>query len=431
MEKMLCALTVLMIVVWMTLQSQIIQKGFSIIKVFNLSWMSMMVVYLLNPYDFYELNKNVFYYSMLFCSVVNITFLAGCKKIVATNIDYAVYDSSMIESKRQITFIIILSFACWAMSSFRLYNSIMFILQNGMAALRYEVYFGDIYTTIERLAYQYFVQPLFVISIILAVQQQIMNRPGRNKWLVVVALINAFVYSLLFGGRSLIMSILIYSLIMMFINSGGSIGKVLARQRKIVISLSIFALIVAAYSTMRISRSWGVIAEFGIYSTGGLGVLSQMLDGDVLEYGILGGKGIIGGVYDLVAFVFKIFGKNIELVSQTYSNYTANYYFIGDGIKTNFTATAIATFLLDGGIIGIIAGGVVYGLLFLMAEKRFNKSSDLFGVSIYLYVANTAYESIQNYTYKSIVCIFVILYLWMLFDKGRIGKFRISLNGCK
>jgi oligosaccharide repeat unit polymerase len=425
MNNILCLIVIGLILIFIFINRSITGVGYNILKIFNLFWLFDFIAYAFNIYDFYYLDDRVCCYAMVFISSTNIFYLLRKRDGSFYSIDEQMIFDDLCDNKKSIRLITFLSVVCWIFSIKRLMKSIQIISQVGMVGLRTMAYDDVTYTTIEKLSYQYFVQPLFVISIILFAIVIIIGKGKVHKKLILVAMINATVYSLLFGGRALFVLVVMYFFFMLILKSGGRISNLIHRQKKMLLIFAILVIVFMIYASLRVTRNWGIIGEIGIYLTGGLGYLSECIKSGNLEFGILGGRGMIGFIYDAIGLFLKIAGANIKLVSEYYSDCTNGILTIGDGIRTNFTATAMGTMLLDFGSVGVLIGGGLYGCLFARFEKKFMEQQNVYRLVLYLYMSNIAAESIQNYTLKSVVCLFVFIYAYLFLNKNKritIGK---------
>jgi len=404
-------------------QRVLLGKGFSLIKIFNYSWFLIFLVYLSDYYNYYAINLELCIYSVVFILSVNVTFTffkrGNCIKSI--NVDYLTTD--LISMSTKVRLIFLGSFLSWVISIGRLQQSINIALnEGGMIAVRSQVGSGIAYSTAEILAYQYFVQPFFIVTIILAIQNLIVSNE-KNWKLIIVAFINATVYSLLFGGRSSFALIIIFTSVLLYIKNGGSIISVIRKEKRGIILLSIIFIPIYIYSSLRVTRNWGLFSEFGLYMTGGLPFLSSLMDTTNIEYGVTDGKIMFGSFYDFFGLALRVLNIDITLASQIYSSYVKDFIPIGPNLVTNYTATAILSLLLDFGVFGLILGGALYGIIFSFVENRFIKKTNIFNLALLMYVTGIAIESVQNYTFKSTVFIFVILYLWFfLRDKNKNKK---------
>ena len=427
MFQIILILQIGMIVVFNVLNNNIYGKGFSIIKVVNYVWMVNSLIYIFNPVGFYNPSDESCLYSLLFVLSINISTLLFRKRSFCRSqekVEKLINLSNDVVRKKTLL-LTILSALCWLLSIGRIYAALNLISSQGMIALRTYVYHGDIYTTAEKLLYQYFVQPLFIVTILFASELLVIFRTKNNIIIYIVAICDAIVYSLLFGGRALLILMLMYFIFALVINNNGNIIQILARQRKLVLGLIVLAIMIGGYSMLRVSREWSVFSEYVVYICGGLAFFSELLGSGAIPGGILHGLGSIGCLHDFVGLILKIMGNDVELVSQVYSRYATNFIPIGDGIITNFTATAMATFYLDFGSFGIVVGGLIMGLMFSFVENMWTKEKNIFSLTLYIYFANIAFETIENYTPKSVVFVFVILYTW-LFLKNK--KMLPSIN---
>lgn len=411
-------IVVAIILIWIFLIRMRIGRGFSVIKVFNLVWFLTFVVYLLNLYKYFPVNDLVIISSIILVCSVNISFLLFKKGRSLGGVNTTSVEEDLSISNRALKIVVILSIISWLLSFQRLVISLGIIFSEGMDVLRAQTYLGDVYTTMERLIYQYFVQPLFTISVIFAVVILVFSKK-KNYLFILVALINALVYSSLFGGRAMFVQFSIYAILLIALRSGDRIKEVFRSQKKVIVLLAIIAIPLVAISSLRVSRDWGVVGEFGLYMTAGPAFLTQLIDGGTLQMGVLNGRGLIGGVYDTFGLVLKLMGENVQLVSQTYSDCASEFLSVAPSVTTNFTAMSIATFLMDWGIFGVIVGGVFYGTLFAVSENFFRYKQSLFSLALYMYICYASIESIQNYTFKSVVPIFIFVYLWILFKPRR------------
>ena len=386
--------------------------GFSIIKLFNSAWLICILFYLINPYDYYSIGVSVCFYIFLLLLVVNITFIVTKKGKCINIINKEQLSSDAHTYDMSILLLVILSISCWIISIKYLTISLGIIASKGFSALRGSVYFEDIFDTQMRLIYQYFVQPIFLIVINLMIIMFVILR--KKLYLIPVAVINALVYSLLFGGRSILVTIVCNLGFVLLIQNGGRIRKIIEKQRKILLFAIFVAIAVAMYSSLRVTRQWGIIGEMSIYLFAGPSYLTQLLSHNDSILGISYGQETFGCFVNLVQLFMRFLGINTSTASQIYSQYAQQYESIGEGIRTNYTSTTLLTFLMDFGVFGIIIGGIVLGLFFSATENMYTKKGSLYSLIIYMYAVNASFFTIQDYPLKSVgvISFFVLSYFF-------------------
>jgi len=400
---------------------KLLGRGFSIAKLHNYVWLFTFSVYLLNPFGYYDISIIVIVYSFIYILVFNITFLVMKRRKSLSVFDLEKIQSDIDKLHVKTYILILLSALSWLFSFQRLVTVFNIILTRGMSALRTLVYYGDIYTTVEKLAYQYFIQPLFMITIIIGVEMIVFSENHKkNAVMIGVALTNAVVYSMLFGGRALLLIILLYMIYALLIRNCGNLLRLIMQNRKVLALFLVLVVLIGVYASMRVNRQWGIIGEFVIYVTGSLGYLSRVLELDLIQPFSLFGRGLLGGVFDTFGLAVRVFGYKIELTSQIYSDVVTDFIVIGDGISTNYTATIMTTFLMEAGVFGLVYGAIFFGAFCSIVEDRFIGNNNLLNLSIYIYVTNMAFESIQNYTLKSVVVVFVLIYMVLFFNPYKI-----------
>lgn len=390
-------------------------KGFSLIKIFNFSWLINHLIYALQFYDYFQLKSEILLYSTLFIFSVNVFFCIYKKGSFPNFLEEREKLKISIGYFRKIVGVIcVASLITWIASFSRLRNALKLISQFGMVAMRDFAFDEVTYTTVEKLIYNYFVQPIIIISILFAaitIPFRLYEKKAEIVRILLVALLNATVYSLLFGGRSILIQIVFYIAFGLVITSNFTI-KGLLKQKKIILFLIIIAIPIVAYSSMRVTRSWGLIKEFGLYLTGGLGYLSSA---PVDMYGTLLGRCTFGCLYDTLGLICKILGFEVKLASQYYSDFANPILTIGTSIRTNFTATCMGAFLLDFGWFGVVIGGYIYGSIFSLIENMYNQKPSIYRLILLLYFSNCALETIQNYTFKGVGFLFVMVFLYLFF----------------
>ena len=391
-------------------------RGISIIKVFNIAWLFCFIIYLSGYYNYYPIRGDVCLYSAMFVISTNVTFLFFKKGKSVSSINKEEFDHEIVASRKLTKVIIALSVICWVLSFNRIQTSLAIMMLEGATDLRGQVMGGTVYSTIEMLSYQYFVQPLFSISIILAAQSLILEKK-KNFILIVTAVINAAVYSILFGGRSPFAQIIIYTFILLIISNGGNIVAIIKKQKKIIFWGLLFFIPVYLYASLRVNREWGLFSEVGLYLTAGCPFLSQVLSDPSTRLGTSNGILMIGGIYDTFGLAARFLNFHPELAQNIYSDLVTDNRFISPDIQLNFTATAILSFLIDFGKIGPIIGGFVYGTVFSFIENKFFKKQNVYNLALYMYFTSISIQTIQNYDFKSTVVVFVLLYLWLFIGR--------------
>ncbi|MEW5568650.1 O-antigen polymerase [Rossellomorea marisflavi] len=396
-------------------------KRLNINKAQNYVWMFAYLVYLSGYFQYYDLSIEVYIYSFTYILVFNVIYIIFGKKFnISTESLKTSILNSIENSRHNIRILGIVSVVCWIITIPLLIKSLPILISSSMNMLRYIVYGeNSIYSTLDMMIIQYFVRPIYSITIILSAVMLTVRR--YNKSFFLITIINAIMYSLLTSGRALFMQIIIYVALSLWFFYGNNIGKLFKLYKKIIIPSSIIVIAIFWVSSLRVNRSYGVIGEFVIYMTSSLPYLSILLDSGKVESYSLFGRGFLSFGLDSIGLVVRLFGINVPLASQTVSEITLDSLYVSPTIFTNAIATTLLDFLLEAGFIGVVIGAVISGLIAVNAENYFYKTMTTFSYILYLFILQMMFFSIQFYGLGKPSVFFIVFFMFIFIRKPMRG----------
>ncbi len=250
-------------------------------------------------------------------------------------------------------------------------------------------------TTKQLLIIQWVIYPIFVATVLIAINYLVI---GRKKFLLnVFALIDVALYTLMFGGRYLIVKVMMYYIFAFLIVKSVNIEKM--KNKKL--SVMFIGTIIIAIIILTSQRNWGdtsFIENVVVYFTGSFTFLDVILsEFDWTNYPLFG-MGVFGFIINLLyapfALIFKLpYRGSNHIITQ----FTAIPRFISHTRKYNAMTTMLYPFIRDLGFIGIILGTSFLAWFISFAEKKFIKTNHLFYLCLYVYLAFVLFDSVMSY----------------------------------
>ncbi|MFA6808546.1 MAG: O-antigen polymerase [Eubacteriales bacterium] len=215
--------------------------------------------------------------------------------------------------------------------------------------------------------------------------------------LTLIAVVDVVLYTLLFGGRYLIVKMMMYYIFAFLIVKVVDLEKI--KKKKL--NLVFIGLIVIAVIVVTSQRNWGntsIIENTVVYYVGSFTFLDVLLNELNWSYSPLYGMGTFGFIVNLViapfAILFKIPYRGSDyLITQI----TAIPRFISPTQSYNAMTTMIYPFFRDFGFLGIIIGTSFLAWFVSLVEEKFMKNKDMLFLCFYVYLAFVLFNSVLLY----------------------------------
>lgn len=376
---------------------------------FTLIWCSTAALSALGLFELYKPSMIVHFYSITAIIVFNTVFIS------LNNLNRNRYAIERINGFPRYKLIYLFNAIAWVFLSGFLLVSINIIQNQGFNVLRAYAFNSDmgLATTKELLVIQWIIQPIFVATTLISVVSFVIGL--KNTKLYVVAIIDILVYTLLFGGRSLILNTMlfyIFSYLVININKK-------KKNRKSRINVKFIAIVLAILIVLTGLRSWddsSFIKNAYTYYIGPYTFLDQLIGEFEWSSSPMYGYGILGFLINPIVAVFSlIFNFNYEGSDYLITTITSVPRFISPSQRYNAMTTMLYPFIRDFGYLGIIIGTTFLSWITSKIESMFCKSNQLLYLSLFIYVLTVLFDSVLVYQFlfpkSSITIFFLIIFL--------------------
>lgn len=344
----------------------------------------------LGLYDLYKPSDIIHLYSFTAITVFNIIFLSHNKKNG---------DIQDIKGSIKLKLIYITHIVCWTYLFNFLIKSLNIISSYGFKRLRMYAFNSDMgfATTLELTIIQWLIQPVFIATVLIATIYVIL---GRNKQiLILIAVIDIIIYTLLFGGRYMLVRAMMYYIFAFLILKSGGFRQLREKKNNIVY----IGVIICAIVILTGQRNWkdtSFIKNIILYYTGSFPFLDAILQiehyGGISNY--LFGRATMGFMYNPIIAPFAFLFKSPYAGSgYTITQVTAVPKFISPDQTYNAMTTMLYPFLMDFGYFGIIIGSAFLAWFVSFAENKFHKTNHLLFLSLYVYLNFVLFDSVMSY----------------------------------
>lgn len=313
--------------------------------------------------------------------------------------------------------LVALNVICFAFSVPYLQVAQKYAEQNGLVALRAATPEEIGQNTAIALIFQWICLPLFTVTIIYAAILFAMKK--IDVLLLIFAVVDTYIYSMSYGGRYIIAKFLFYFVAAVIIVNRGSIGRILKRNKSIIL-LAVIALIALVLITKNRSLSgmgwWGNIVA---YFTGSFGFLSVLLEKNFAHRALGFGYYTFGSPLNLIMAASKVLFDVEYLGSDTaFSSYAADYLKIGEHVSYNSLPTFLYAFVLDYGVQLFWIGVVIFSFFSIFFEKRFYRKKTIASMAMFMFVLFNVFDSVLVYDYLSPGSVVVFAIIWFVTTKS-------------
>lgn len=204
-------------------------------------------------------------------------------------------------------------------------EAIQILKTMGFTGVRLATLSGNGYDSYINIVFTYLLIPLNKVMFIYALLEYIRNR--KAKFPLILSLINVLQSILIFGGRSVIVDIILLTIIIIYEKYNRKIKDILKKNKKVIIALILaFFIIFTVTNERSLNREEGFIFNIYSYYVGSIHLFNvhieqpkvSLLDGEHLLYG----KAMLSPVWEIPKLFLNIVGVNanietgIEIVNE-------------------------------------------------------------------------------------------------------------------
>jgi oligosaccharide repeat unit polymerase len=277
-------------------------------------------------------------------------------------------------------------------------------------------------TTLELTIIQWLVQPVFVATILIAVIYIVIGR--KTRVLTLVALTDVIIYTILFGGRYMMVRMMMYYILAFLILKSSHLEQL--KKKKI--NMVFIGAIITSVIILTSQRNWGdtsFIKNTIIYYIGSFSFLDAVLSAEhyVGVTDFLFGKATLGFIYNLIITPFTLLFQLPYLGSDyLITQVTSVPRLISPTQTYNAMTTILYPFLRDFGYLGIIIGTIFLAWFISIVEKMFHRTNHLLFLCVYVYLGFVLFDSVMSYQLLFPAAGVTLLYLFLfLGPKFKLG----------
>lgn len=267
-----------------------------------------------------------------------------------------------------------------------------------------------------------FVKPIFTATTILAIIVSFNRNTFKIKGIIVIAIIENVMLTVITAGRAPIVNAFFYLLIAMILIRGTSIFRLLKREKKkVFILIGAFAIIILI-SSLRAGSRVGfeqIMGSAYVYYFSGPSYLSRLLE-NYSEYGIGGklmwGQATFGFITNWVIIILDpLFGGRLETSLNILGSTITNRQFaVGGRTLVNSMSTGFYAFLVDWGYAGIVIGPFVLAVISKILVKRLDRNRTIKNLGIYIFWIYTLFRTVFKWDMVSLD-FFIVLFTLHIF----------------
>ncbi len=345
----------------------------------------------LGLYGLYKPSLVVHLYSITAIFVFNLVFFIHNKTNLSRN-------TIQLVGEARLLIIYFANIIAWIYLSQFIPKAINIIKAFGLRGLRPYAFdsslgFG---TTKQLLIVQWIVYSIFVATVLIAMIYSVMRK--KHLLLNIFAVIDVALYTFLFGGRYLIVRMLMFYLFAFLIVKSLELEKLKVKNLNFVL-IGILIIMTIILTNL---RNWGntsFIENVVIYYTGSFTFLDVILSEFDWTTSPLFGTGmfgfIINFIHALFALIFEVPYNSSSC--QVITHFTGIPRFISPTVKYNAMTTMLYPFIRDFGFVGIIMGTSFLAWFISFVENKFKKSNSLLYLCLYVYLAFVLFDSVMSY----------------------------------
>ena len=370
---------------------------------------SFLGLYEMNPPNFYVVGLGII-------SIIVFAFF-GCfyGRKTATKPKSDLLNDNFVDkpplSKKPIIFI--LTAIAYAYAYPFLIKSITLIGTYGWSYLRVASGLESYGTTAQRMVLQYFVQSLFIVTILVTCIDLINKKVYAPS--LIVSILDTIIYAVLFGGRYIFLYWLVFIVFLLLCRKKGRTLSFLRRYKMIGLLLLLVVVAMAWLTIQRSSSSF--VKSTYVYFCGSYSYLSYLIDNSVITDMHLLGLNQIGFVYNFVySAITALFGVSYQGTNYLISSQTSQMVNIGGTIAYNALGTCLESFICDFGLYFAPIGLIVFSwcLNFFEYQYRIKKTPTWLGY--YLIMVYVTVNTVFAYSFGSpgflIVLILIPIFTW-------------------
>lgn len=310
-------------------------------------------------------------------------------------------------------------------------EGIKILREYGFTAVRGAAFSEDIYSSYTKIFLTYLLVPINKAIYIYSLLDYI--KTNKVKIPLIVSIINVLQTVATFGGRSVILDLILISVVIVYEKYNRNIIKILNKNKKIIaVAILLVFVIVTITSDRSLKKNEGFWFNLYSYYVGSIHLFNvhiqnptvSLLDGKHLLYG----KGMLNPLWEISKIVLKTLGFKVNIITgmDLLNQQVQQYLTVKNGVKMNNNVTFMYVCLRDFDIYGLIIGPAYIALWFAMLYKFYIKKKSVKTDALYFYlISNLPYfifEFFLNKTPVILTFIFIIVIYKIIYSRVQVIK---------
>lgn len=337
----------------------------------------------------------------IFTLIVMIMFSAGCIFTINNKIKKVKFVNLKPLNEYKVKILNIIQIIILIVLTPFLFKSFKYITSMSASVYRTEIYENNILygSEIIQQLFNFLIQPFMLTMLLLGCCGFILGVKGMKK-LFFLSVVNVSVFSVMTLGRWYFLRIILFLILALFLvsifkNSSKHFLLYFKKRKKNIyfIIAPLFTCVLVLISLFRQNSTSILYTVFEYlikYFTGSFIALDSFLkDNDFVSFDDWSyGRYTLGGLDEIVVFIFRRIDDTIVNISTQISYYTSDFIKIGalDGQTYKSFYSAIFNFYSDGGILGILIIPFIFGMIIGVLFNGFIKKPNLFNLSLLVYL---------------------------------------------
>lgn len=353
------------------------------------------------------------YAMALFCGVFFNAVYIAFRKLSKTQ--YRTPENSDFSDDIHYGLLLLVNFIAWIVCLYFLPNAIRILMERGFGALRETAYSeSDWASTWQLLIFQWVVLPIFSATCVMTGLSFALHL-RHTKMLFAVSLVGVALYTILFGGRGLIIKFIMFMALALLFRESGNIARILKKYRVVVFVGVVMVVLLGWLTTLRSFSNYNVVANLYVYFVGPFCYLPKLLEAHPVGEIMMWGGATLNFILCFFWMAAKIFfGIDYAAADYVITSMDAVYYQVGENVSMNAMPTMMYPFLIDFGYPGLLFGVLVFALFAAAVERSYYCKHSLRAFGLLVYFGHLVVFSVQNYTLfkpeSALIMIFIILF---------------------
>lgn len=346
-----------------------------------------------------------------------IMFWVGTLSVRKNKISTILRETEKYTYKPRFHLLMVVLFCAWIISLYFLPKALSVIDQYGYAGLRYYAFSAsDIYmNVVQLLFFQVFIEPIYMATNIIFITLSVFwNKPSY----FIIIVINTVLYSILFGGRSIVVVVIQTIIFALFLKEKGNIKRIFINNKgKALFAITTIGVLLYLVSLRKFSML-SPINTILMYFVGPFSFFDLLYTRDLFTDKLLYGSALFGFVTTPFAYIIRaVFDPTFRPAQAVINAITQEYYYIGGGVNFNALTTVLYPAICDFSYLGIVIYPFIIGYITRKIERLYFAKNDLRTLSFYLYCFGSVLSSTMNYSWMNMASGVTILAITLSFKK--------------